>query len=52
MVLTRTTVGNVHRLSGTIAEVMTELSTVGVKPHQIIWYLDGGTNAQCVFING
>ena len=52
MALTRTTVGTTHRISGLIADVMTELNTVGVKPHQVIWYLDDNTDAECMFITG
>jgi len=37
------------RLSGTIAEVLQELADKSINASRVVWYLDGGTNAQAVY---
>lgn len=50
MVLSRTTVGKWHRISGTVDEVLTELATAGIKPSDIAIMASDGT--ACIYSRG
>ncbi len=52
MTLTRANYDYVHRISGTIIEVLTELGTAGVRPEQIYSYVETSPNAVCVYKRG
>lgn len=49
---TRVTQGKDHRISGTIIQVLGELDTAGIRPLDIFYYSDDGTNAVCVYRRG
>lgn len=52
MTLTRADYNYVHRISGTIVEVLTELGTAGIRPEEIYYYTDDDTDAVCVYKRG
>ena len=42
----------VHRITGTIAQVLTELGTAGVRPNEVYAYTESAGNAVCVYKRG
>lgn len=42
----------VHRIRGTIAQVLTELGTAGIKPNDVDSYTESAGNAVCVYKRG